>query len=111
MGGGAAPAEVRVSLLGGFGATIDGEPVSDRWRLRKAKTLVKLLALAPGHRLHRDAVVELLWPDADPGAATNNLHQAVHAARRVFGANRITLSDDLLTLCPADALMVDVEGF
>jgi hypothetical protein len=40
MGGSAAPAEVRVSLLGGFGATIDGEPVSDHWRLRKAKTLV-----------------------------------------------------------------------
>ena len=39
-------AEVHVSLLGGFAVTVAGEPVEDRWRLRKAKTLVKLLALA-----------------------------------------------------------------
>ena len=41
-------AAVRVSLLGGFSVTVDGQPVTDRWRLRKAKTLVKLLALHPG---------------------------------------------------------------
>ena len=54
--------EIQISLLGGFSVTIDGEPVPDRWRLRKAKTLVKLLALAPSHRLHRDLVVDRLWP-------------------------------------------------
>ena len=47
-------AEVQISLLGGFAITVSGEPVEDRWRLRKAKTLVKLLALARGHRLRRD---------------------------------------------------------
>jgi hypothetical protein len=41
-------AEVHISLLGGFAITVSCEPVEDRWRLRKAKTLVKLLALAPG---------------------------------------------------------------
>jgi hypothetical protein len=44
----ASAAEVHVSLLGGFSVTVNGQPVPDRWRLRKAKTLVKLLALAPG---------------------------------------------------------------
>ena len=52
----ASAAEVHVALLGGFSVTVNGQPVPDRWRLRKAKTLVKLLALAPGHRLHRDIV-------------------------------------------------------
>ena len=42
-------------VAGGFSVTVNGEPVPDRWRLRKAKTLVKLLALAPGHRLHRES--------------------------------------------------------
>lgn len=46
-------ADVQISLLGGFAVTVSGESVEDHWRLRKAKTLVKLLALAPGHRLHR----------------------------------------------------------
>jgi DNA-binding SARP family transcriptional activator len=43
------------------------------WRLRKARSVVKLLALTPGHRLHREHVIEALWPDRDPTAAFNNL--------------------------------------
>ena len=53
-------AGVHVSLLGGFSVVVNGRAVEDRWRLRKAKMLVKLLALAPGHRLHRDSVVDRL---------------------------------------------------
>ncbi|MFL6238561.1 MAG: BBE domain-containing protein [Actinomycetes bacterium] len=45
---------VRVSLLGGFAVSSDGAPIDERWRLRKAKTLVKLLALAPGHQAVKD---------------------------------------------------------
>ena len=83
----------------------------DRWRLRKAKTLVKLLALAPRHRLHRDVVSERLWPDAEPEAAANNLHQIVLAIRRMLGAASITLNDDVVQLCPAGDLTVDVDLF
>jgi predicted ATPase/DNA-binding SARP family transcriptional activator len=111
MRDGATRAEVRIGLLGGFVATVDGRLVEDRWRLRKAKTLVKLLALAPGHRLHRETVLDLLWPDVDPRAATNNLHQAIHAARRALGATRIALRDELVWLSPDEALVVDVDTF
>ena len=48
----------------------------------KSKTLVKLLALADGHRAHRDVIAGVLWPGLGPAAAANNLHQALHAARR-----------------------------
>ncbi|HKC28656.1 MAG TPA: BTAD domain-containing putative transcriptional regulator [Jatrophihabitans sp.] len=104
-------AVVHVALLGGFAVTVDGEPVADRWRLRKAQTVVKLLALAPRHSLHRDVALEILWPDADPGAGTNNLHQAVHAARRVLGARSVALRQDVLVLAPDDELTVDVDEF
>ena len=100
-----------LSLLGGFSATVDGQPVPRRWRLRKAKTLVKQLALAPGHRLHRDVVVDRLWPDTEPDAAANNLYQLVYAIRRMLGAASITLSDDVVRLCPAGGLTVDVDQF
>src|SRR5690348_3616663 len=54
----------RVNLLGGFAAEVDGARVPDSaWRLRKAKDLVKRLALAEGHRLHREQAMDLLWPD------------------------------------------------
>jgi predicted ATPase/tetratricopeptide (TPR) repeat protein len=97
-----------VTLLGGFGADVGGAPVPDSaWRLRKAKELVKLLALADGHRLHREQAMDALWPDRDPGAAANNLNQAVHAARKALGAETILAQDGVLRL-EAD---LDVEAF
>jgi DNA-binding SARP family transcriptional activator len=104
-------AGVHVSLLGGFSVVVNGRAVEDRWRLRKAKMLVKLLALAPGHRLHRDSVVDRLWPDTEPQVAANNLHQIVHTIRRMLGTESITLTDDVVWLCPAGGLTVDVDVF
>jgi predicted ATPase len=97
-----------VTLLGGFAAEAGGAPVPDSaWRLRKAKELVKLLALADGHRLHREQAMDALWPDRDPSAAANNLNQAVHAARKALGADAIAVHEGLLRL-EAD---LDVEAF
>jgi DNA-binding SARP family transcriptional activator len=101
-------ADVKVTLLGGFGAAVDGVPVPEAaWRLKKARELVKLLALAPGHRLHREQVMDVLWRDRGPAAAANNLHQAVHVARRALDAGAIELRDEMLFLV-AD---VDVDLF
>jgi DNA-binding SARP family transcriptional activator len=64
------PHKLEICLLGGFSAALDGETIpEDRWRLRKVKNMVKLLALAPNHQMHRDQLVELLWPDLDLDAA------------------------------------------
>lgn len=53
--------DVRVRLLGGFEVVVDGVPVpADVWRRRGAAGLVKLLALAPRQRLHREQVIEAL---------------------------------------------------
>jgi predicted ATPase/DNA-binding SARP family transcriptional activator len=98
----------RVCLLGGFSvATHDGVVEERAWRLRKAKALVKLLALAPERRLHRERLADLLWPDRDGEAAVNNLHQALHAARRAIGADALRLTDGVVAL---DA-EVDVDAF
>src|SRR6266581_4443432 len=70
-----------IRLLGGFHVTVGPRLIHDGdWRLRKTKNLVKLLALAPGHRLHREQLMEVLWPDQDPDAAANNLHKAIYTA-------------------------------
>src|SRR4051794_34630829 len=96
---------VRIELLGGFAVRHDGTEVPDSaWRLRKARSLVKLLALQPGHVLHRERACELLWPDRDAHASVNNLHQVLYAARRALeasgadGATVIALRDDVLSL-------------
>ena len=47
---------------------------------------MKLLVLAPQRRLHREQAIDVLWPDRAPAAAANNLHQALHVARRSSAA-------------------------
>jgi DNA-binding SARP family transcriptional activator len=116
--GGNNAAVVRVWLLGGFrvsvGPRTSGE---DRWRRRKAAALVKLLALAPGHRLHREQVMHLLWPRLGAQAAANNLHRNLYVARRTLDPDPLTTSRCLilrgeqLVLCPERDLWVDVEAF
>ena len=100
---------LRIRLLGGFAVEIDGHEVpAPAWRLRRAKTLVKLLALAPERRLHREQVVELLWPSA--GGTPAGLHQVLYTARRALGGELLTLHEDVVALS-GDALWLDVDAF
>ena len=76
------PLELHIQLLGGFAVCTDRELISEvRWKSRRSSSLVKLLALAPGHRLHRERVIDTLWPDSDLAAAANNFHQTLYGAR------------------------------
>ena len=100
--------QVTIGLLGGFVASSGGTEVPDgAWRLRKGRELVKHLALARGHRLHREQVMDALWPELDAAAAANNLNQTVHIARRALGAEAIEAKDGLLVL----EAEVDVDVF
>jgi DNA-binding SARP family transcriptional activator len=108
----------RVRLLGGFQVSVGDRSIAEsEWRLKKAAALVKLLALAPQHRLHREQVVDVLWPGLGPKAATNNLRYALHNARRILGHTPsiaswcLPLRNGLLALYPSGELWVDVEGF
>ena len=102
-------------LLGAFEVQVSGVAVPPgAWRLNKARSLLKLLALAEGNRLHRDAVVDTLWPKLGAAAGTNNLHQALHAARRALAeagasADVLRLRDGVLALCPDGGLETDVQ--
>jgi DNA-binding SARP family transcriptional activator len=109
---------VRVWLLGGFRVSVGSRSIGEEeWRLRKAGSLVKLLALAPGHRLHREQAMERLWPNLGPRAAANNLHHALHVARRLLepasraSSRHLHFRGELLSLCPEGPVWVDVEAF
>jgi DNA-binding SARP family transcriptional activator len=102
-----------IDLLGAFSVVVDGNAVpGDAWRHRRAADLVKLLALAPSHRLHREQVMEALWPDLPLEAAAANLRKAVHFARRALGSERSIGTDAaMLTLFPGAEVEIDVERF
>jgi predicted ATPase/DNA-binding SARP family transcriptional activator/DNA-binding CsgD family transcriptional regulator len=111
---------LRIWLLGGFRVSIGLSSIPEMaWKLHKAKSLVKLLALASSHRQHREQVLELLWPDLEPEAALNNLHHTLHTIRRIFEpqlpphqpSTYLRLQEGILLLCPAAPLWVDVEAF
>ncbi|HEX5165571.1 MAG TPA: BTAD domain-containing putative transcriptional regulator, partial [Thermomicrobiales bacterium] len=108
---------VRVQLLGGFRLEVGSHSVDEfNWRLRKARSLVKLLALAPRHRMHREQVLDLLWPDHDPEAAGNNLRSTLHVARRMLEQHAgpvpaIAVRADYLFLFPDHDVWSDVEAF
>ncbi|MCD6054927.1 MAG: transcriptional activator domain protein, partial [Rubrobacteraceae bacterium] len=107
---------VRIWLLGGFRVSVGPRTIEgDTWRLKKAASLVKLLALSPGHRLHREQVMDLLWPDSGRKAASNNLRGTLHTARKVLdpgrGSRYLASEDESLVLCPRGDLWVDADAF
>ena len=90
----------------------------DAWRLRKAAALVKLLALEPNHRMHKEQAMDLLWPHLGARAGANNLHRTLHVARRVLeprlpaaDSRHLRLREEQLELCPGGSLWVDVAVF
>ncbi|HCT81119.1 MAG TPA: transcriptional activator domain-containing protein [Micromonosporaceae bacterium] len=89
-----------IRLLGRFEVHVNGVPVAaDSWRSRRAADLVKILALDPSQSVHREQVMDLLWPELSEEAAAANLRKAVHYARRALGAEEAIRSESgLLTL-------------
>src|SRR5215207_7191457 len=107
---------VRIRMLGGFRVWVGDRILpQNTWRLRKAASLVKLLALFREHRLHREQVMEALWPVRDKKAASNNLRRTLHSARRALdpaaGSQYLASENEQLVLCPTIDLWVDVEAF
>ncbi len=109
-----------IRLLGVFDVSVDDRVVEPSvWRLRKATHLVKLLALSPGHRMHRDQLIDALWPEVDPDSALSSFHQALHAARRALEPDRparssnslLRLHQQVLSLESADEVWIDAEAF
>lgn len=112
------PGSLEIHLLGPFEVIAAGTPVAEaHWRRRKAKMLVKILALQPGHQIHREQLMDRLWPDLDTDAATNNLHKTIHSARRALepelqarGESQfLTLQDQIVVL--RGPLSIDAEEF
>jgi DNA-binding SARP family transcriptional activator len=107
------PAPVAITVMGGFDVVVEGEPTADRgWARRSAAALVKILALAPGQRLHREHAMDLLWPDQPPTRSVPRLHKAAHFARRAAGRpDAIVLRDDVVWLFPDSEVTIDAVRF
>jgi len=101
-----------IRVLGGFRVEVEGRAVPDSaWRHRRGADLVKILAIAPDHRLHREQIMDALWPDLAPEAAAANLRKATHFARRALGSVlAIGIEGPMVELWPSEA-SVDLTEF
>jgi DNA-binding SARP family transcriptional activator/tetratricopeptide (TPR) repeat protein len=105
--------DVAITMLGGFAVTVHGSTVDHgEWRRRQAAALVKILALTPGRTLHREQVIDRLWPELSVDEAAPRLHKAAHYARRAMGdQGSVVLTGESVTLFPRRDVRVDAQDF
>jgi DNA-binding SARP family transcriptional activator len=111
---------LELRLLGTFQVTVDGVLVDDgRWARRKPQRLLELLALQPDHQLHREQIVDLLWPQLGYGSDTAPLYKTIHLARRALepdlaprAESRFLVTQGSLVILRAPGeLWIDIDVF
>ena len=114
------PDQLHIFLLGGFRVRVGLRWISSSdWYLRKPQSLLKLLALAPEHRLHQGELIALLWPGLDRPGGLQILTKALTLVQRVLERNLpvnlpstyLHWDEDVVELGPPGRVWVDVEAF
>lgn len=111
---------LRMRLLGGFAVWIGEREIPEAaFGRRKARSLLKLLALKPGRQLHRDQAMELLWPGLDASGAAAQLYKTIHHVRQAFGdaepgvspESLLQLRDEVISLAAPGGVHTDIDAF
>jgi ATP/maltotriose-dependent transcriptional regulator MalT len=85
---GASAPSVSIRTLGSFQVLRGGEPIpTTAWQSRKARDLLKIL-VARRRPVGREQLIELLWPDQEPGKAGSRLSVLLSTVRTVLGCDR-----------------------
>jgi predicted ATPase/DNA-binding SARP family transcriptional activator len=116
---GPAPGLLTARLLGRVELSIGGRSLTaDHWPPRGGRALLLLLLATPGHRLGRDRILELLWPDLPPDSARNAYYKALHSLRRTLEPELAPRAPGRFVIATADALalaadrcVVDADAF
>jgi len=84
----AAPAQPSASMIvrcfDALELVIDNAPVDLSGVRPRALSVLRLLALHAGRPVHREVLMESLWPDVDPDAALHSLQVAVSSLRKAM---------------------------
>ncbi|MBI3760857.1 MAG: AAA family ATPase [Chloroflexi bacterium] len=76
---------LHIRTLGPFQAQRGDSPIPNAdWKTQKNKALFKILLTFRGHSLTREQLMEWLWPDLDPDAASRSLRVAVSQLRQAL---------------------------
>jgi DNA-binding SARP family transcriptional activator len=81
---------VTLRCLGGFSLAAEGVELPWRELRPRVRALLMLLAMNHGRHLHRELLVDALWPDATLVSGVRSLQVAVSSIRQCLGAVGIT---------------------
>jgi DNA-binding SARP family transcriptional activator len=93
-----------------------GEELAENWLNNKSKSIFKYLVTYKNTPVHKERLMDLLWPDSDPELARNNLNVAIHNLRKTLTINKdypqiISFKDNTYFINPEIALWSDNESF
>ncbi|MCX7706868.1 MAG: tetratricopeptide repeat protein [Anaerolineae bacterium] len=114
------PPPLRVFTLGRFEVWQGTRRIEKHaWSRRRAGELFRLLLISPRRSLFREQVFEALWPEKEPEAAQECLHQATSALRRAlepdlpdrFPSRYLKVEEGVVTLQLPPGSWIDFEAF
>jgi DNA-binding SARP family transcriptional activator len=113
------PPDLQIYLLGTFRLMVKGAVVPNAaWEKRKARLLVQILALQPIRELHREELIEKLFPEVDEKTANARFYRVLYAARHAlepkrasYTSSKFLINDGQQIKITANGLWIDAEEF
>jgi len=104
---------VVIRCFGGFAIEVGGVVVDDRPAKPRVRSLLRLLAANVGRTVHRDVLVDALWPDQSVAGATRSLQVAVSLVRQLLpsGSRLVVRAGEGYLLCMPPGSWADVCEF
>lgn len=109
--------QVELYLFGGFRMSVNGKPVAVDTLRPRARVLLRMLALHVNRDVHREQIIDALWPGTDVLIATRRLQVAVSSVRQLLeqtgltgGSGLIRHGESYRLALPADST-VDLRVF
>jgi DNA-binding SARP family transcriptional activator len=78
------PLRLQLRVLGGFELIVGGMSVDQSVVRPRARRALHLLALHVGHPVHRDVLVQAVWPDSRLDAGYRSVHVAISSLRHLL---------------------------
>jgi PAS domain S-box-containing protein len=107
---------LRVSTFGHFALATGGNALAiEKWQRKQALALMKYLVAHVGRAVHREALIEYLWPDVEESHGWERLKVTVYFLRqqlRAAGVDEdVVVTAERAYLIKREAVWVDAEIF
>lgn len=101
------PEQISIRTFGGLALFHLDSPITILWESQKARILFCYLLISYDQWLHRDKLIEMLWPGCDPVSGAKNFKTTLSRLRKSFAGPRSI--NPIMTL--GEAIRLDFSFF